>query len=72
METEIHTPEGHFYLRRVLPYRTEDRIEGVVVTFIPIDAFKQAENEIRESEKRFRTLAEPPRYSSGSAAWGQA
>ncbi len=58
METEAHTPEGHCYLRRVLPYRTEDRIEGVVVTFIPIDALKQAENEIRESEKRFRTLAD--------------
>ena len=58
VETEVHTPEGHFYLQRVLPYRTDDRIEGVVVTFIPIDALKQAENEIRESEKRFRTLAD--------------
>ena len=58
VETEVHTPEGHFYLRRILPYRTEDRIEGVVVTFIPIDALKQAEYEIRESEKRFRTLAD--------------
>jgi two-component system CheB/CheR fusion protein len=58
VETEVHTPEGHFYLQRILPYRTDDRIEGVVVTFIPIDALKQAEYEIRESEKRFRTLAD--------------
>lgn len=58
VETETHTPEGHFYLLRVLPYRTEEnRIEGVVVTFIPIDALKLAEHEARESEKRFRTLA---------------
>ena len=58
METEVHTPDGHFYLQRVLPYYSEDRIEGVVVTYIPIDALKQAEYEIRESEKRFRTLAD--------------
>ena len=58
VETEVHTPEGHFYLQRILPYRTDDRIEGVVITFIPIDALKQAEYEIRESEKRFRTLAD--------------
>jgi two-component system CheB/CheR fusion protein len=58
IETEVHTSEGHFYLQRVLPYRTEDRIDGVVVTFVPIDALKQAEQEIRESEKRFRTLAD--------------
>ncbi len=58
VETEVHTLDGHFYLQRILPYRSEDRIEGVVVTFIPIDALKQAEYEIRESEKRFRTLAD--------------
>jgi two-component system CheB/CheR fusion protein len=58
-ENEVHTPDGHFYLRRILPYRVdEDRIEGVVVTFVPIDALKQAEQELRESEKRFRMLAD--------------
>jgi two-component system CheB/CheR fusion protein len=29
-----------------------------VITFVPIDALKQAEQEIRESEKRFRALAD--------------
>ena len=58
VETEVHTLDGHFYLQRILPYHSEDRIEGVVVTFIPIDALKQAEYEIRESKKRFRTLAD--------------
>ena len=58
-EDEVHTPDGHFYLRRVLPYRVEeDRVEGVVVTFVPIDALKQAEQEVRESERRFRMLAD--------------
>jgi chemotaxis methyl-accepting protein methylase/signal transduction histidine kinase/PAS domain-containing protein len=34
VQAEMHTDDGHWYLRRVLPYRTHDnRIEGVVVTF---------------------------------------
>ncbi|SCY47620.1 two-component system, chemotaxis family, CheB/CheR fusion protein [Nitrosospira sp. Nl5] len=58
-ENEVRAAEGNFYLRRVLPYRIEEnRIEGVVVTFVPIDALKRAEQEVRESEKRFRTLAD--------------
>jgi two-component system CheB/CheR fusion protein len=58
-EHEVQTPDGHFYLRRVLPYRMdEDHVEGVVVTFVPIDALKRAQDEIRESEKRFRALAD--------------
>jgi two-component system CheB/CheR fusion protein len=58
-ETEVHTREGHFYLRRILPYfLEEDHVGGVVVTFAPVDTLKQAEQELRESEKRFRTLAD--------------
>lgn len=59
IENEVRTPEGNCYLRRVLPYRIEeDGVEGVVVTFVPIDALKRAEQEVRESEKRFRMLAD--------------
>ncbi len=47
-----------FLFAAYMPYRTDDRVEGVVVTFTPIDALKQAEYEIRESEQRFRTLAD--------------
>ncbi len=37
IETEIHTADGHDYLRRSQPYRTSDnRIEGVVITFVDI------------------------------------
>ncbi len=58
-EDEVHTPEGNFYLRRVLPYQLEEgRVEGVVITFVPIDALRDAAEEVRESEKRFRTLAD--------------
>ena len=51
--------EGRWYLARVLPYRTpEDHVEGVVVTFLDITDRKRADRAVRESEVRFRTLAE--------------
>lgn len=34
LEKEIGTPNGVWYIRRILPYRTEDdRVEGIVITF---------------------------------------
>jgi two-component system CheB/CheR fusion protein len=34
VQSEVHTPDGRWYLRRVLPYRTEsERIDGAVVNF---------------------------------------
>ena len=48
---------GRWYLARVLPYRsTEDRIEGVVITFIDIDSRKKAEEAVRASEQRLRRM----------------
>lgn len=44
VEREIVSDAGHWYLRRLLPYRTTDnRIDGVVITFIDITASKLAE-----------------------------
>ena len=43
-EAEIRTDSGRWYLRRILPYRTEDdRIEGVVVTFTDLTERRKAE-----------------------------
>ncbi|MES3012260.1 MAG: CheR family methyltransferase [Pseudomonadota bacterium] len=43
VEHEIDTGAGRHYLRRTVPYRTqEDRIEGVVVTFIDVSEIKRA------------------------------
>jgi two-component system, chemotaxis family, CheB/CheR fusion protein len=43
VQVEVQTPEGNWYLLRVLPYRDiSDRIEGVVVTFTDITPLKQA------------------------------
>ncbi len=57
IEREVQDDEGRWYLVRVLPYRsTEDRIEGVVLTFIDIDSRKRAEEAVRASEQRLRRM----------------
>jgi two-component system CheB/CheR fusion protein len=60
IEREVSDEAGRWYLTRVLPYRsTDDRIEGVVITFIDISSRKKAEMALRESEEALRhSLAE--------------
>jgi two-component system CheB/CheR fusion protein len=48
IERETRTATGEEFLRRTLPYRTvQDRIEGVVVTFIDITELKRASENLR-------------------------
>jgi two-component system CheB/CheR fusion protein len=48
LEREVRGKDGHWYLRRVLPYRAAgNRIEGVVVTFVDIHGSKIAEEKLR-------------------------
>ena len=43
-EREVRSNDGRWYGRRVLPYRTaDDRIEGVVITFVDISDRKRVE-----------------------------
>jgi len=43
-EAEVRTESGRSYLRKILPYRTEeDRIEGVVITFTDLTERRKAE-----------------------------
>jgi two-component system, chemotaxis family, CheB/CheR fusion protein len=45
---EIEAEGGAWYVRRILPYRTQDnRIDGVVITFADISEIKAAEREIQ-------------------------
>ena len=59
VQREVETREGHWYLMNVLPYRTvEDRIEGVVLTFLDITERRRAEALLQASEERMRLLIE--------------
>lgn len=56
-EREIVSNSGQWYVRRVLPYRTMDnRIEGVVITFVDVTRTHQAEAARRESEESYRLI----------------
>jgi two-component system CheB/CheR fusion protein len=58
-EREVRMGDSSWYLVRISPYRTkEDRIAGVVATFIDITRRKEAEDALRDSEAKFRTLSD--------------
>jgi two-component system CheB/CheR fusion protein len=59
IEREVQSTSGQWYMRRVLPYRTTDnRIEGVVVTFVDITRRREAEQRQREGEERYRLIVQ--------------
>jgi two-component system CheB/CheR fusion protein len=59
IEREVATQDGGWYLMRALPYRTtDDRIEGVVLTFTDITARKQAGEIKHQYEQRLRRAVE--------------
>ena len=58
IEREIAS-NGNWYLARLRPYRTtEDRIEGVVCTFVDITSRLKTEEALKASEARLRLLLE--------------
>jgi two-component system, chemotaxis family, CheB/CheR fusion protein len=55
IEYEVLSDDGRWLLTRILPYRTsDDRIEGVVITFVDITRRWQAESSLRTSERGLR------------------
>jgi two-component system, chemotaxis family, CheB/CheR fusion protein len=59
LESEVHSHSGRWYLRRTLPYRTQDdHIAGVVITFVDITARKRAEQSIEAAQERLQTVIE--------------
>ncbi len=57
---ELQTRDGHWYLMRIMPYRTaENVIDGVVITFLDIDPIKSAEKSLLRMSKVFLEGPEP-------------
>jgi two-component system CheB/CheR fusion protein len=53
IEKEITSKAGRWYVRRVLPYRTADnRIDGIVITFVDVTELHRAQLSERDLEQR--------------------
>ncbi len=48
IQREVPTLDHHWYIRRVMPYRTDDsRIDGVVITFTDVTIRKESEEQLK-------------------------
>jgi two-component system CheB/CheR fusion protein len=57
IEKQIPTKDGRWFSTRIMPYRTfDDRIDGLVITFINISDLKLAEEKINEIDQFNRLL----------------
>ncbi|WP_199902593.1 chemotaxis protein CheB [Azospirillum sp. B4] len=82
LEHEVQSRDGGWYLVRIRPYRTvDDRIDGVVVTFVDITERRRVEEALRDSEARLKQemrLVEFSRapifvweYDDGAVQWNR-
>ena len=67
IEKEVHTDNDEYFVLRILPFRTEDnKIDGVVATFVDVSHLKQAEKSLVRSKERVELLLK----STGEAIYG--
>ncbi len=63
---EVRSFDGRWYDVRLRPYRTvDDRIEGVVVTFVDVSERRRFEDALRQSEQRWQQQEREPGHASG-------
>jgi two-component system CheB/CheR fusion protein len=59
IEREIESEEGRHYMCRALPYlNVDDRVDGVVLTFVDITERKRIREQLAANEQKFRTVFE--------------
>jgi two-component system CheB/CheR fusion protein len=57
IEKQIPTKDGKWFSTRIMPYRTfDDRIDGLVITFIDISNLKEADEKLNETNQLNRLL----------------
>jgi two-component system CheB/CheR fusion protein len=57
LRREIKSRSGKWYDVRMRPYRTvDDKIDGVVITFVDISDRRGVEDALRESERKLKQL----------------
>jgi two-component system, chemotaxis family, CheB/CheR fusion protein len=57
IEKQIPTKDGRWFSIRIMPYRTYDnRIDGLVITFVNHSDIKQIEIKLQETEQIYRSL----------------
>lgn len=62
-EQEVQDRTGHWYSMQIRPYRTTDnKIEGVIITFADIDAIKQSIRVIQEAREYAEAIVETVRH----------
>jgi two-component system CheB/CheR fusion protein len=59
LERDVETTDGRWFLMGILPYRTsEDRIDGVVMTFLEISSLKAAQQELEHARSELEQRVE--------------
>jgi two-component system CheB/CheR fusion protein len=59
-QIEVQTKDGHWYLMRIMPYRTgENVIDGLVLTFVDTHPLHQAQRSLRRLSKVFTDSLDP-------------
>ncbi len=52
-EKEVRTTDGHWYLRRIIPYRAaDDKVVGVVINFVDIHELKEKSIALDETRRK--------------------
>ena len=62
IEREIRSTDDRWYIARIAPYRTvEDKIDGVVFTFVDITERRNTEHNLRQAHERFELAVDGSR-----------
>ena len=62
VDREVRSDRGRWYMVQIAPYRTtEDKIEGAVIALVDVTARRNAEDQLRATERRMARVAESMR-----------